>query len=143
MGVLDLKQQDLYHLESNLCQLCLQVKQSNLTARVSTWGCGHVQGGVARFGVCVVDVRVQCAGCVRVHVYFCQNRGGLGAQWCDAGVVSCCQNVSSAAYPDGTTPSLCHSTSDGCTPLPTSKKKHHSFLFLFLFFCNCTQLIVE
>lgn len=62
--VLDLKQQDLYHLESNLCQLCLQVKQSNLTARVSTWGCGHVQGGVARFGVCVVDVRVQCAGCV-------------------------------------------------------------------------------
>lgn len=53
-----LKQQDLYHLESNLCQLCLQVKQSNLTARVSTWGCGHVQGGVACLGVCVVDVHV-------------------------------------------------------------------------------------
>lgn len=43
-GMLGLKQQDLYHLESNLCQLCLQVKRSNLTARVSTWGCGHVQG---------------------------------------------------------------------------------------------------
>lgn len=42
--MLGLKQQDLYHLESNLCQLCLQVKRSNLTARVSTWGCGHVQG---------------------------------------------------------------------------------------------------
>lgn len=56
--MLGLKQQDLYHLESNLCQLCLQVKRSNLTARVSTWGCGHVQGGVACFGVCVVHMRV-------------------------------------------------------------------------------------
>lgn len=50
-GMPGLKQQDLYHLESNLCQLCLQVKQSNLTARVSTWGCGHVQGGVACSGL--------------------------------------------------------------------------------------------
>lgn len=57
-GMLGLKQQDLYHLESNLCQLCLQVKRSNLTARVSTWGCGHVQGGVACLGVCVVYVLV-------------------------------------------------------------------------------------
>lgn len=67
--MLGLKQQDLYHLESNLCQLCLQVKRSNLTARVSTWGCGHVQGGVSCLGVSVVHVRGQCAECVfRVHV---------------------------------------------------------------------------
>lgn len=66
---LDLKQQDLYHLESNLCQLCLQVKLSNLTARVSTWGCGHVQGGVARLGVGAGDALGVCGrSCVRVCV---------------------------------------------------------------------------
>lgn len=76
-GMLGLKQQDLYHLESNLCQLCLQVKRSNLTARVSTWGFGHVQGGVACLGVCVVHVRVQCT--VYVSICMCVNTGaGLG-----------------------------------------------------------------
>lgn len=68
--MLGLKQQDLYHLESNLCQLCLQVKRSNLTARVSTWGCGHVQGGVACFRVvcvCVCNVLSMCP-CVCVPV---------------------------------------------------------------------------
>lgn len=65
----DLKQQDLYHLESNLCQLCLQVKLSNLTARVSTWGCGHVQGGVARLGVRTCDALGVCGqSCIRVRV---------------------------------------------------------------------------
>lgn len=62
-GMLGLKQQDLYHLESNLCQLCLQVKQSNLTARVSTWGCGHVQGGVACSGLCVLDMHACVCAC--------------------------------------------------------------------------------
>lgn len=75
---LDLKQQDLYHLESNLCQLCLQVKLSNLTARVSTWGCGHVQGGVARLGVGAGDAWV-CAG-ARAFVCACVH-APVWAQW--------------------------------------------------------------
>lgn len=89
-GMLGLKQQDLYHLESNLCQLCLQVKQSNLTARVSTWGCGHVQGGVACSGPRVFDLHA-CV-CVRSCIYV-SHGAELEAQWCDAGVGSCCHNV--------------------------------------------------
>lgn len=73
-GMLGLKQQDLYHLESNLCQLCLQVKQSNLTARVSTWGCGHVQGGVACSGPRVLDLHA----CVCAFMHLCQSWGGVG-----------------------------------------------------------------
>lgn len=73
-GMLGLKQQDLYHLESNLCQLFLQVKQSNLTARVSTWGCGHVQGGVACSGPRVFDLHA----CVCAFMHFCQSWGGVG-----------------------------------------------------------------
>lgn len=71
--MLGLKQQDLYHLESNLCQLCLQVKWSNLTARVSTWGYGHVQGGVACFGVCVVCAEyAECWGGVGSIIVQCR-----------------------------------------------------------------------
>lgn len=76
-----LKQQDLYHLESNLCQLCLQVKQSNLTARVSTWGCGHVQGGVASPGLPVLDLHA----CVCAFMHLCPSWGGVG------GTMACCR----------------------------------------------------
>lgn len=72
--MLGFKQQDLYHLESNLCQLCLQVKRSNLTARVSTWGCGHVQGGVAGFGVRMIHMCICAYVCACVSVL----KGGAG-----------------------------------------------------------------
>lgn len=91
-GMLGLKQQDLYHLESNLCQLCLQVKRSNLTARVSTWGSGHVQGGVACFRVCVLHERARYAPGVCASILV-GTWAGLGAQWCCAGVASSCQNA--------------------------------------------------
>lgn len=111
---LDLKQQDLYHLESNLCQLCLQVKLSNLTARVSTWGCGHVQGGVARLGVHAGDA----LGCEREFVCACMC-ARAGAQWRDAGVGSCCQKRrlgSSSRWPSAV--AFVTLTQDCCTSLP-------------------------